>query len=67
MEGGQPSAVEAEQKVPNEVQIVKEPEVQVVSTQGTTEQSSDAGTSETRMKSWRSVQCIIVGGDMRRQ
>jgi hypothetical protein len=47
-----PSAAEAEKKVPEEEQAEKEPEVQVVSTQATSEPSSTAGIPETPMKSW---------------
>jgi len=52
VEDGGPSTAEAEKKAPSDEQSGKEPEVQVVSTQVTTEQSSSAGTSETPMKQW---------------
>jgi len=52
-EDGGPSTAEAEEKVGNDKEPKdKEPEVQVVSTQATTELDSDAGTSETPEKSW---------------
>jgi hypothetical protein len=49
VEDGGPSTAEAEKKVPEEEQPEKEPEVQVVSTQATSEPSSSAGTSGTPM------------------
>jgi len=52
VEDGGPSTAEAEKKVPEEEHTVEEPEVQVVSTQVTAEQSSNAGTPEPPMKSW---------------
>jgi hypothetical protein len=52
VEDGGPSTAEAEKKVPEEEQPEKEPEVQVVSTQATSELSSDAGIPETPMKQW---------------
>jgi len=52
VEDGGPSTAEAEKKVPEEEQTVEEPEVQVVSTQVTAEQSSNAGTPKTPEQSW---------------
>jgi hypothetical protein len=52
VEDGGPSTAEAEKKVPEEEQPEKEPEVQVVSTQATSEPSSSAGTNETPMTQW---------------
>jgi hypothetical protein len=52
VEDGGPSTAEAEEKVPEEEPKEKKPEVQVVLTQVTTEQSSSAGISETPMESW---------------
>jgi len=51
-EDGGPSTADAEKKAQNDEQIGKEPEVQVVSTQETEGQSSNAGTQETPMKQW---------------
>jgi len=51
-EDGGPSTADAEKKAQNDEQIEKEPEVQVVATQETEGQSSNAGTQETPMKSW---------------
>ena len=51
-EDGGPSTAEAEKKAQNDEQTEKESEVQVVSTQVTTEPSSNAGIPETPMKSW---------------
>jgi len=52
VEDGGPSTAEAEKKAPSDEQPEKEPEVQVVSTQATTESSSSAGILETPMKQW---------------
>jgi hypothetical protein len=52
VEDGGPPTAEAEKKVQEKEQTVEEPEVQVVATQVTAEQSSNAGTQETPMKSW---------------
>jgi len=52
VEDGGPSTAETEEKAPIDEQTEKEPEVQVVSTQATTEPSSSAGIPETRMKQW---------------
>jgi len=49
---GGPSTAEAEKKAQEDEQMRKEPEVQVVSTQATTELSSSAGIPETPMKQW---------------
>jgi len=51
-EDGEPSTAEAEEKAQDDEQIEKEPEVQVVATQETEGESSNAGTQETPMKSW---------------
>jgi len=51
-EDGGPSTADAEKKAQNDEQIEKEPEVQVVATQETEGESSNAGTQETPMKSW---------------
>jgi len=51
-EDGGPSTAEAEKKAQDAEQTEKEPEVQVVSTQQTEGESSNAGTQETPMKSW---------------
>jgi len=51
-EDGGPSTAEAEKKAQNDEQIEQEPEVQVVATQVTEGQSSNAGTQEPPMKSW---------------
>jgi len=51
-EDGGPSTADAEKKAQDDEQIEKEPEVQVVRTQETEGQSSNAGTQETPMKSW---------------
>jgi len=51
MEDWEPSTAEAKKKDIEE-QVEKEPEVQLVSTQETTRQSSDAGSLETAMKQW---------------
>jgi len=51
-EDGGPSTAEAEKKAQDDEQIEKEPEVQVVMTQETEGESSNAGTQETPMKSW---------------
>jgi len=51
-EDGGPSTAEAEEKAQDDEQIEKEPEVQVVATQETEGQSSNAGTQETPVKSW---------------
>jgi len=50
-EDGEPSTAEAEKKAQNDEQTEKEPEVQVVATQETEGESSNAGTQETPMKS----------------
>jgi len=52
VEDGGPSTAEAEKKEQNDEQDDKEPEVQVVATQETEAESSNAGTQETPMKSW---------------
>ena len=52
VEHGGPLTAEAEKKVPEVEQTVKEPEVQVVSTQVMAEQISNAGTPEPPMTSW---------------
>jgi len=52
VEDGGPSTADAEKKAQDDEQIVKEPEVQVVATQETEGESSNAGTQETPMKSW---------------
>jgi len=52
VEDGGPSTAEAEKKAQDDEQTVKEPEVQVVATQETEGESSNAGTQETPMKSW---------------
>jgi len=49
-EDGGPSTADAEKKAQDEV--VKEPEVQVVATQETEGESSNAGTQEPPVKSW---------------
>jgi len=51
IEDGGPSTADAEKEVQNDEQIEKEPEVQVVATQETEGESSNAGTQETPMKS----------------
>jgi len=51
-EDGGPSTADAEKKAQNDERIEKEPEVQVVATQETEGESSNAGTQETPMKSW---------------
>jgi len=51
-EDGGPSTADAEKKAQDNEQIEKEPEVQVVETQETEGESSNAGTQETPMKSW---------------
>jgi len=51
-EDGGPSTADAEKKAQNDEQTEKEPEVQVVATQETEGQSSNAGTQEPPMKSW---------------
>jgi len=51
-EDGGPSTAEAEKKAQDDEQVEKEPEVQVVVTQETEGQPSNAGTQETPMKSW---------------
>ena len=51
-EDGGPSTAEAEKKAQDDEQTEKEPEVQVVVTQETEGQSSNAGTQETPMKLW---------------
>jgi len=51
-EDGGPSTADVEKKAQDDEQIEKEPEVQVVLTQETEGQSSNAGTQETPMKSW---------------
>jgi len=51
-EDGGPSTADAEKKAQDDEQTEKEPEVQVVATQETEGQSSNAGTQETPMKSW---------------
>jgi len=51
-EDGGPSTAEAGKKVQNDEQVEKEPEVQVVTTQGTEGESSNAGTKEPPVKSW---------------
>jgi len=51
-EDGGPSTADVEKKAQNDEQVEKEPEVQVVATQETEAQSSNAGTQETPMKSW---------------
>jgi hypothetical protein len=67
VEDGGLSTAEAEKKVPEEEQTVEKPEVRVVSTQETAEQSCNAGTPETPMKSWGRAFCITVVGGMRQQ
>ena len=52
VEDGGPSTAEVEKKAQEDEQTIKEPEVQVVSTQATTEPSSSAGIPETPMKQW---------------
>jgi len=52
VEDGGPSTAGAEKNVPEEEQRVEDPEVQVVSTHVTAEQSSNAGTPEPSMTSW---------------
>ena len=53
VEDGGPSTAEAEKKVQDDDKPKdKEPEVQVVTTQATTESNSDAGISETPMMQW---------------
>ena len=49
VEDGGPSTAGAEKKAPSDEQPEKEPEVRVVSTQVTSEQSSSAGIPETPM------------------
>jgi len=51
-EDGEPSTAEAEKKAQSDEQTEEEPEVQVVSTQVTTEPSSSAGIPETPMEEW---------------
>jgi len=51
-EDGGPSTADAEKKAHDDLQIEKEPEVQVAVTQATKGQSSNAGTQETPLKSW---------------
>jgi len=51
-EDGGPSTADAEKKTQDNEQIKKEPEVQVLVTQETEGQSSNAGIQETPMKSW---------------
>jgi len=51
-EDGGPSTADAEKKAQNDEQVVKEPEVQVVATQETEGESSNAGTQETPMTQW---------------
>jgi len=51
-EDGGPSTADAEKKAQDDEQTEKEPEVQVVSTQVTEGESSNAGTQEPPMKSW---------------
>jgi len=51
-EHGGPSTAEGEKKAHDVEQPEKEPEVQVVSTQGTEGESSNAGTKEPPMKQW---------------
>jgi len=51
-EDGGPSTADAEKKAQDDEQIEKKPEVQVVATQETEGQSSNAGTQATPMKSW---------------
>ena len=52
VEDGGPSTAEAKKKAPSDEQSGKEPEVQVVSTQATSEQSSNAGIPETPVQQW---------------
>ena len=52
IEDGGPSTAEAEKKGQDDEQNAKEPEVQVVATQETEGESSNAGTKENPMKSW---------------
>jgi len=51
-EDGLPSTAEAEDNAQSDEQTEKEPEVQVVATQETEGESSNAGTQETPMKTW---------------
>jgi len=51
-EDGEPSTADAEKKAQDDEQIEKEPEVQVVATQQTEGESSNAGTQETPVKLW---------------
>jgi len=51
-EDGEPSTADAEQKVQNDEQTKKEPEVQVVASHEMEGESSDAGTKEPPVKSW---------------
>jgi len=52
VEDGGPSTADAEKKAQDDEQTAKEPEVQVVATQETEGESSNAGTQETPVKSW---------------
>jgi len=52
MEDGEPSTAEAENQAQDNKQIEKEPEVQVILTQVTTEPSLSAGTPETPVTQW---------------
>jgi len=47
-----PSTADAEKKAQNDEQTEKEPEVQVVATQETEGESSNAGTKEPPVKQW---------------
>jgi len=51
-EDGGPSTAEAETKAQNDEQIGKKPEVQVVTTQETEGEPSNAGTKEPPMTQW---------------
>jgi len=51
-EDGGPSTADAEKKAQDNEQNDKEPEVQVVATQQTEGESSEAGNPETPMTSW---------------
>jgi len=51
-EDGGPSTAEAEKKAQDDEQTGKKPEVQVVATQETQGESSNAGTKEPPMKQW---------------
>jgi len=51
-DNGEPSTAEAEKKAQDDKQTGKEPEVQVVATQETEGESSNAGTKEPPMTQW---------------